>query len=179
MNSKDFVANSFNNNPKRYGKDDGDLNIVNSYFKVQGWALLTREQFAAIASLIRSRNKFLANNPNLDMRSQNKPQPFVQFTIYDFLDDETVTQTKKLTQYFTGDESRVQQSNSRIKKSVRGVDNDHITAAKVMLPLFVSQPKLKKMRVNGRQSESPNNGTSNDVLGDKSETNTSDEVAGE
>jgi hypothetical protein len=96
----------------------------------------------------------------------------VQFTIYDFLDDDTTAQTKKLTRYFAGDENRLQQSNSRIKKSVRGVDNEHITAAKVMLPLFVSEPKLKKMRVNRRQYEAPHSRSLNDVLGDNLETDT-------
>ena len=176
--NKKYVAHVFNNKPKRYGIDDGDLNIVNDYFASMGWQTFTREQFAAIASLIRTRNKFMADNPQLDFRTDNKPSPYVQFTIYDFLDGDTATQTKKLTRYFTGDEKRLQQSVSRIKKSVRGVDTEHITAAKVYLPLFVSEPKLKKMRVNRRQPESPTNGTLDGVSVDFVKANISDGVVG-
>ncbi len=178
MNSKDFVANSFNTNTKRYGIDDGDLNIVNSYFTKQGWELLTREQFRAIASLIRTRNKFLADNPNHDLRKKHETALFVQLSIYDYLDDDTATQTKKLARYFGGNEERLQQSNSRIKDSVRGVDNAHIQATKVMLPLFISAPQLKKMRANKGITSTAHTGVDND-LGEKTQTNLSDEEAGE
>jgi len=178
MNSKHFVEHCFNTNPKRYGCDDGDLNIVNDGFAQHGYEPLTREQFALWASLVRTRNKYLAENPQLDFRSQNKPVPYVQRTIYDYFDDDTATQTKKLTRYFTADPSRLNQSPSRIKKSVRGVDNEHIIATKVMLPLFSSEPPLKKMRVR-RQHETPYNGTLGAVSVDDLETKAHEGAAGE
>ncbi|KYJ85662.1 hypothetical protein [Sulfurovum riftiae] len=146
MNSKDFVASRFLDKPTRYGCDDGDLNMTNDYLAYRGFDTLTREQFRAITSIVRLRNMFLAANPDYDMRKKKQPPLFVQLSIYDFLEDTTATQTRKLIHYFTGDESRIDQSNSRIRSSVRGVDNEHIIAAKVMLPLFASEPKLKKIR---------------------------------
>jgi len=176
MNSKDFVANSFINNPQRYGIDDGDLNIVNSYFTKQGWELLTREQFRAIASLIRTRNKFLADNPNYDLRKKNETALFVQPTLFDFLDDDTARQIKKLTRYFSRDEKRLELSNSRIKDGVRGVDNAHIQATKVMLPLFISDPILKKMRINTDETSTAHTGV-DDNLGEKTQTKLGDKEA--
>jgi len=178
MNSKFFVTNSFNSNPKRYGSDDGDLNIVNDYFTQQGWEPFTREQFAAIASLIRTRNKFLMDNPNYDLRKKHVSPMFVQLSIYDYLDDDTATQTKKLARYFGVDETRLKQSNSRIKDSVRNVDNERIQTAKDMLPLFVSAPQLKKLRTNKGKASTVHTGVDDD-LGEKTQTNLSEEVAGE
>jgi len=178
MNSKIFVTNSFNTNPQRYGKDDGDLNMVNDYFTKQGWQMFTREQFAAIASLIRTRNKFLTANPNYDLRKKHVAPMFVQLSIYDYLDDDTATQTKKLARYFSGDEKRLTQSNSRVKDSVRGVDNEHIAAAKIMLPLFVSEPKLKKMRTNKGKQSTAHTGVDDDLV-EKTQTNLGDGEAGE
>lgn len=147
MRSKHFVADSFMQNPQRYGIDDGDLNIVNDYLKKRGWDLITREQFSAVTSLIRLRNMFLAANPNFDLRKKSKPPKFVQYTIYDYLDDNTARQTKALSRYLAGDEDRLSQSNDEIKKSIGGIDEDHITATRVMLPLFISEPQLKKVKI--------------------------------
>ncbi len=179
MSSKHFINECFNSSPKRYGIDDGDLNIVNDYFTSQGWPTFTREQFAAIASLIRLRNMFLMDNPNYDLRKKKEPPRFLQRTIYDFLDDDTSTQTRNLTRYFAGDEHRLNQSSSRIKKSVRGVDNEHITAVKIMLPLFASNPKLKKIPFVRRQNEAPADSILEGVLICDMETDNSVGVAGE
>ncbi|WP_415406824.1 hypothetical protein ACLHDG_13815 [Sulfurovum sp. CS9] len=178
MNSKDFVANSFTQNPQRYGIDNGDLNMVNDYLSSRGWDTLTREQFRAVASIARLRNMFLVDNPDYDLRKKNEVSLFIQLSIYDFLDDDTITQTRKLTKYFAGDESRLLQSNSRIKDSVRGVDNEHITAAKIMLPLFVSSPQLKKIKINKDKTSTTDTGFDND-LEEKTQTKLSDEEAGE
>ena len=147
MSSKHFVADSFMQNPQRYGTDDGDLNIVNDYFSKHGWALLTREQFAAISTLSRERRKFLEHNPNFDLRKKNKPIKFVQLSIYDYLDADTANQAKAIIGYLTADSSRLAQSNDEIKKSIGGIDEDHITATRVMLPLLISEPQLKKVKI--------------------------------
>lgn len=165
-------------NPKRYGIDDGDLNIVNDYLASRGWEIITREQFRAVTSIVRLRNMFLVSNPDYDMRKKNEASQFMQLSLFDFLDDDTVTQTKKLTRYFTGDENRLTQSNSRIKDSVRGVDNEHITAAKVMLPLFVSSPQLKKMKINKDKTRTEHTGFDDD-LGEKTQTNLNEVKTGE
>ena len=176
MNSKDFVANSFNQNPKRYGVDDGDLNMVNDFFTSKGWDTFTREQFRAVASITRLRNMFLVDNPNYDLRKKHETSQYMQLSLFDFLDDDTATQTRKLTRYFTGDKNRLQQSNSRIKDSVRGVDNEHITAAKIMLPLFVSTPQLKKIKINKDKKSTTQTGF-DDSLEEKRKTKLSDEVS--
>ncbi len=178
MNSKDFVAYSFNLNPTRYGIDDGDLHLVNDYLTSRGWDTLTREQFRAVGTMIRLRNMFLADHPKQDKRKKHIPSLFTQLSIYDFLDDDTATQTRKLTRYFTGDEHRLNQSNSRIKDSVRGVDNEHITAAKIMLPLFVSAPQLKKIKINKDRTSTTDTGF-NDDLKEKTQTNLSEVKTGE
>ncbi len=175
---KDFVANGFINNPKRYGCDDGDLNIINDCFEERGYELITREQYQALQTVLRERNKFLANNPNYDLRQKHTPPLFTQLSIYDFLDNDTATQTRKLTRYIAGDENRLNQSNSRIKKSVRGVDTEHISAVKVMYSLFHSEPKLKKLRINGDSKHTEYTGVDGD-LDEKMETILYDEVAGE
>jgi len=178
MNSKDFVANSFNQNPKRYGVDDGDLNMVNDYLASRGWDTLTREQFRAVASITRLRNMFLVDNPNYDMRKKYETSQYLQLSLFDFLDDDTAKQTKKLANYFGGDENRLQQSNSRVKNSVRGVDNEHITAAKIMLPLFISSPQLKKIKINKDKTSTIYTGFDDD-LKEKTQTNLSEVKTGE
>jgi hypothetical protein len=178
MNSKDFVSNSFNNDPKRYGKDSGELNLVNDYFASRGWDILTREQFRAVATILRLRNMFLVNNPNYDLRKKNEPSQYLQLSLLDFLDDDTATQTQKLTQYFTGDEDRLNQSNSRIKNSVRGVDNEHIIATKIMLPLFASSPQLKKIKINKDKTNKAYTGF-DDNLKEKTKTNLNEVETGE
>ena len=178
MNSKEFVAYSFNNNPKRYGVDDGDLNMVNDYRTGMGLSMITREELKGITNMVRLRNMFLVANPNYDLRKKNEIALFVQLSIYDFLDGDTVTQTKKLVNYFVGDEYRLNQSNSRIKDSVRGVDNEHITAAKIMLPLFVSSPQLKKIKINKDKTSTTDTGFDDDIE-EKTQTNLSEVKTGE
>lgn len=178
MNSKNFVAHSFTQNPQRYGVDSGDLNIVNDYLSSRDWDILTREQFRAVTTIIRLRNMYLADNPEQDKRKKHTPPLFTQLSIYDFLDQDTAAQTKKLTRYFTGDEDRLNQCNSRIKNSVRGVDNEHITAAKIMLPLFVSSPQLKKTKLTRDGKSTMHTGFDDDLEG-KTQTKLSDEEAGE
>ncbi len=178
MNSKDFVANGFMTNPTRYGVDDGDLNFVNDYLISKGWNILTREQFGAVASIPRLRNMFLVDNPNYDLRKKNETSQYKQLSLFDFLDDDTAIQTRKLTRYFVGDENRLNQSNSRVKNSVRGVDNEHITAAKIMLPLFVLSPQLKKIKINKDKKSTIHTGF-DDNLEEETKTIFYDEVAGE
>lgn len=178
MNSTEFVAQCFMDKPKRYGVDDGDLNLVNDYFTKNGWPILTREQFRAFASLVRQRNKFLVDNPNCDYRKKNTSALFIQLSIYDYLDEDTATQTKKLAHYFIGDEERVNFTNARVKNSVRNVDDAHITAAKVMLPLFVSAPELKKMRITKDKANALDTELDED-LGVNSKTSLDDKEAGE
>jgi len=151
---KTFVNNSIKENPTRYAGDNGDLNLINDYFLFDdkgkcittedGKLQLTTEQHKAIASLIRLRNIFLEQNNEYDLRSRNKPSHGKQLTIFDFLDDETKEAEKKLTSYYKGDESRLQYTISRIKKSVRGVDERHIIASKTMYPLLKANPPIKK-----------------------------------
>ncbi len=168
MGSKHFIADSFMQNPQRYGTDSGDLNMVNDYFLRQGWQLLTREQFAAISTLTRERRKILEQNPNLDLRKKNKPSKFKQLTIFDFFNEGTAVQTKKITRYFKGDSERLNQSNSRIKKSVRKVDNQHIEAVRIMIQLLIANPTLKKIK--WRRGKVPIYGCLSDILGGKMET---------
>lgn len=145
---KQFVKDSITANPARYGVDNGDLNIINDYFESQEWQPLTREQHTAIAASIRYRNYFLQENEAYDHRSNKRAYEHVgQKSIYDFMDSETAAQTKKLVRYWSIHPDKFNKSISRIKKSVRGVDSDHIIAAKVMYPLLVMNPLLKQKRV--------------------------------
>ncbi len=180
MSSKDFVTNSFINNPQRYGVDDGELNLINDYLTSRGWDILTREQFKAVATILRLRNMFLVDNPNCDLRKKHETSQYLQLSLFDFLDNDTATQTRKLTHYFVGDENRLNKSNSRIKDSVRGVDNDHITTAKIMLPLFVSTPQLKKIKINKNTDKKSTVHTGfNDDLKEKTQTNLNEVKTGE
>ena len=167
MTAKDFIADSFMRDKQRYGTDDGDLNLINDYLVLIGWDTITREQFRAITTIQRLRNMFLYDNPDCNLRQKHNPACFIQLSIFDYLDDETATQTQKLTAYFAGDKDRVNQTKSRIKKSVRGVNDQHITATKLMLPLLVSNPTLKKIREKRRQGKPPSDGTLiGDLIGD-------------
>lgn len=144
---KHYVYETIPANPSRYGIDNGDLNLINDYFVSQGWEMLTREQHRAIAALIRHRNYFLQTNEGYDLRTKRTAYEHVgQLNIYDFLDEDTASQSKRLIRYWTTDPSRFDQSPSRIKRSVRGVDTEHIVAAKIMFPLLASNPPLKPKR---------------------------------
>ncbi len=176
MNSiKDFVVNGIMCQPTRYAKDNGDLNLINDYFEVQGWQPLTREQHTTIAAIIRHRNYFLQENEAYDHRTKRTAyESMGQTSIYDYMDTDTAKQSKKLIRYWSADPSRFDQSSSRIKKSVRDVDDDHIVAAKIMYPLLVINPKLKQKR---RQRKAPAQRALSDGFDSLEETNLSDEVA--
>lgn len=166
---KHYVANAIQSDPKRYGSDTGDLHIINDFFTLQGWNTLTREQHTAIASLIRHRNYFLQDHEAYDHRSKAPGfEHYGQTSIYDYLDSDTAEQSKKLVRYWSADPDRIDQSNSRIKKSVRGVNDDHIIAAKIMYPLLASNPQLKQKR---RQRKVPKQEASNNVFDGVVETN--------
>ena len=151
---KTFVINSIKADPTRYAVDKGEMNLINDFFLIDdkgkciatedGKLQLTTEQYQTIQSLHRLKNKFIEQNNEYDLRSSNKPSHGKQLTIFDFLDDETKEAEKKLTSYYKGDESRLQYSISRIKKSVRGVDDRHIIASKTMYPLLKANPPIKK-----------------------------------
>lgn len=159
---KSYVYAVIPANPSRYGIDNGDLNLINDYFVSQGWEMLTREQHTAIAAVIRHRNYFLQANERYDLRTKRTACENVgQLSIYDFLDDETASQSKRLIRYWTTDPGRFDQSPSRIKKSVRGVDTEHIVAAKIMFPLLASNPPLKPKR---RRRKTPEQRTVNAVF---------------
>ena len=166
---KSFVQDSIMSNPSRYAKDRGDLNLINDFFEAQGWQTLTIEQHKAIAGILRRRNDFLKEHEEFDLRNDTKASPYIQLSIYDMLEREDSTQLKKLVRYWTADPTRLQQSNSRTKKSVRGVDDEHIITSKVMLPVLNINPKVKIRR----QNKSPIDGNKNDVLIPNVETNKS------
>ena len=146
---KTFINDSITSNPTRYGGDGGDLNIINDYFESQGWQSYTREQHTAIAACLRYRNYFLQENETYDHRSPTTAayEHVGQTSIYDFMDLETAVQSKKLVWYWSTHPDMIDKSNSRIKKSVRGVDTDHIIAARVMYSLLATDPLLKQKRV--------------------------------
>lgn len=168
---KRFAHERIIDRPRRYGGDWGNVHLINDYFIEQGWEPLIREQHRAIASLTRRRNEFLQENEGFDHRTKNTAtEHYGQTTIYDFLDTETALQEKKLIRYWSTDPNRVGQSNSRIKKSVRGVDDEHITAARVMLPLLKADPEIKQKR---RRRKAPKYRGGNVVIEDETETNLS------
>ncbi|WP_151900545.1 hypothetical protein [Sulfurimonas hydrogeniphila] len=147
---KHYVYAAIKDNPSRYAVDGGDLHLINDYFISQGWQPLMIEQHKAIAGVIRQRNEFLKDDTNraYDLRKRKTAYVHVgQTSIFDFLDADTKEQLPKIIKYWSADASRFEYSNSRIKKSIRGVDDEHITAAKVMLPLLVANPQLKQKRV--------------------------------
>ena len=145
---KKFVNDSITSNPARYGVDNGDFPLNNDYFESQGWQTLTREQYTAIAANIRYRNYFLQENEAYDHRSKKPAYEHVgQTSIYDFMGLETAVQNKKLVRYWSTHPDKFEESNSRIKKSVRGVDTDHIIAARIMYSLLATDPLLKQKRV--------------------------------
>jgi len=157
---KKYIYDNIQENPSRYGVDNGDLHLINDYFVNQGWHTLTREQHKAIAALIRLRNYFLQENEAYDMRIQKTVYEHIgQKTIFDYMDNETALESKKLVRYWSADPERIKQTKSRIKKSVRGVDDDHIIAAKVMYPLLRANPRIqvKRRRRKGRDPKALNN----------------------
>ena len=69
---KHYTIKSMTTNPKRYGGDDGDLNLINDYYDSQDWSPFTREQLRAVANMLRRRNDFLRDNEAYDHRKKNK-----------------------------------------------------------------------------------------------------------
>ena len=178
QNVKQFVFQSIQDNPSRYGTDNGDLNLINDYFISKGWKPLYREQHKAIAGVIRKRNEFLTADGNscYDLRSKASAYVHVgQTSIYDFLDEDTRVQLPKIISYWSTDATRYNYSNSRLKKSVRGISDEHIATARVMLPLLIANPPLKQKRVKKRKNleteQSTNKRALNNVFNEKLETN--------
>lgn len=179
---KHFVYEAIQKNPSRYAVDGGELHLINDYFTLQGWQPLMLEQHRAIAGLIRKRNDFLKdeNNSAYDLRTKKTAYVHVgQTSIYDFLNEDTKTQLPKIINYWSADVARYEYSNSRLKKSIRGVDDAHIATAKIMLPLLVANPKLQQKRVKkskiGDTNKVPAQRAFNNVSSGETETN-NDEV---
>lgn len=175
---KQFVYQSIQDNPKRYGIDKGDLNLINDYFISQNWKPLMIEQHKAIAGLIRKRNEFLTADGNscYDLRSKASAYEHIgQTSIYDFLEEDTRVQLPKIVKYWSVDATRYSYSNSRIKKSIRGINDEHIVTARVMLPLLIANPLLKQKRVKKstkvETAQSTNKRTLNNIFNEKLETN--------
>ena len=176
LSIKRFAFQAIENDPSRYAVDNGDLNLINDYFISQGWQTLTREQHKAIAGVIRKRNEFLLSHEAFDLRTkQTAYENTGQLRIYDFIDDEANQQLPKITKYFTADPLRLKQSVSRIKKSVRNVDSEHISVAKIMLPLLQANPKLKQRR----QKKAPCTKAINNISDEVLETKSSNKCSGE
>ena len=179
---KHFVYKAIPNNPSRYAVDGGELHLINDYFTLQGWQPLMLEQHRAIAGLIRKRNDFLKDESNsaYDLRTKKTSYVHVgQTSIYDFLDEDTKIQLPKIIKYWSADAARYEFSNSRLKKSIRGIDDAHIATAKIMLPLLVANPKLQQKRVKkskiGDTNKAPAQQAFNNVYDGVMETN-NDEV---
>lgn len=178
QSTKQFAFLSIPENPIKYGGDDGTLNLINDYFKLQGWTPLEIEQHKAIAGLIRKRNEFLTADGNscYDLRSKASAYEHIgQTSIYDFLENDTKVQLPKIIKYWSTDATRYDYSNSRIKKSVRGVNDEHIATARIMLPLLIANPQLKQKRVKKSPKvetiQSTNKRALNNVFNEKLETN--------
>ena len=147
MSYKDFAKIAIQNNPERYGVDHGCFILANDYLKDRGQPQITKEQYKAVTSLQRRRNDFLAAHEEYDHRKKERGYEFNgQTSIYDFLNKDDAMQLKKTSHYFEKDETRINYSNSRIKKSVRGVDDNHIVTAKTLYPVLKEDPELKQRR---------------------------------
>ena len=147
---KHFVREAIKSNHSRYAVDNGEINLINDYFISEGWTPIIIEQHKAIAGVIRQRNEFLRDDSNraYDLRTKRGAYEHKgQTSIYDFLDEESYIQVPKIVRYFVSNEERLNYSNSRIKKSVRGSDSECIIATKVLYPLFKANPLLKQKRV--------------------------------
>jgi hypothetical protein len=174
---KQYVYTAIKDNPSRYAVDGGDLHLLNDYFISQRWQPLIIEQHKAIASVLRQRNEFLKDEANsaYDLRTKKTAYVHVgQTSIYDFLDTDTKEQFPKIIKYWSADASRYEYSNSRMKKSIRGIDNEHIIAAKILFPLLLANPKLKQKRVKkatiGNTNKVPTNRALNNVFVSSVET---------
>jgi len=169
---KDFVNKSIQDNPSRYAVDNGELNLINDYFALEGWQTLIIEQHKAIAGIIRRRNVFLGDDVNkaFDLRTRRGAYEHKgQTSIYDFLDGECYKTIPKIVRYFENNPERLSYSNSRIKKSVRGSNEKYIIATKVLFPLLKANPILKQKKV-----KRVNNGDTKKVLAEQCLNNTLD-----
>lgn len=184
---KQYAYAAIQSNPSRYGVDGGELNLINDYLrdnKIKACVLndgilqLTIEHHKIIAGVLRKRNEFLQDERNsaYDLRTQKTSYIHVgQTSIYDFMDDEARLQLPKIINYWESDANRYSYSNSRIKKSIRGIDDEHIITARVMLPLLVANPQLKQKRVKkskiGDTYKAPRDGHLSTVFDGVMETN--------
>ncbi len=178
MQIKEFVSTSIKERPKLFGGDNGDIRLVNAYFEHEDWMSLSKEQYKAIALLIRHRNYFLNKNEVFDNRSNQIIYEHVgQSSIYDFIDSEDSKQFKKIVRYFVEDPNRISFTDSRVKKSIRGSDSQHISAVRILHNLFIANPKIKQRRVKKvKKSETLESTATKSFKGDfykKLETNNS------
>ena len=169
MMINEFIKTLFTQDPVRFGSDEGDIATVNAVLMAKGYSPVTKEAFKLIANSIRRRNAYLSENPTLDSRKRKAPLEYEQKSIFDYMDEEDVICTKRITHYFKGDHERLSQSNSRIKSSVRGVDNEQIITSKKLFKLFSKNPELKKKRII-TDSTNPVNKCIETEISDKSQT---------
>lgn len=148
MTLKHYVNAAIERDPVRYGTDDGDLNIINDCFTAFGWEPLSREQLRVIMACQRYRNYYLRDHEAFDMRTKRTAMiPVGQTTMWDYLPPETTAQSKKLVKFYKADPRRLALPADLIKKRVNGVDDDHITATRIMYPLLKNDLQIKPVRV--------------------------------
>ena len=138
---KSFIKKSMQDNYQVFGATKGDYKLTNAYLLSLGEELLTFEAFKAIASILRSRNQYLLNNPNHDDRNLKKSNPN-QLDFLESLYPEDAKAIKKTFKYYKSNPNRVTQTNSRTKKSVRDVTLNQIETTKILYPILNS-PKIK------------------------------------
>ena len=167
MQIKEFTADAIKANSKVYGADNGAIKLIDDYFISQSWNTLTIEQHKAIALLIRYRNHFLNDNEAYDKRTKKTSYEHVgQTSIYDFMEADTAMQFQKVILFWSKDPIRYEYTNSRLKKSVRGVDDTHIEAVRLIHPLLIANPQLKQKR----QQKPPRERALNNVFDSEEET---------
>lgn len=140
---KKFIKNAITTNPSRYAIDQGDLHLINDYFQMMGWELITREQHTAIAGIIRGRTKFLTDSP-FDMREIYKPKPKRDLNIYDLIGDEVIEtfgskiamSTKTILKHFERYPQHQTLPNAVLMKKVQAdTIHDSITLSKFIFKL--------------------------------------------
>ena len=141
-----FVEKAITEKPTLYAVNGGELSLINAYMKEAQHNEITQEQFKAIASVLRTRNAFLSQgvNADFDLRRRTLPKKqYYQMSIYDLLEDEAREQVPKIVKYFQKAPERVNYTQSRIKKSVRGIENNYIETSKVLLQIIEKHPIIK------------------------------------
>ena len=147
MQIKQFTVDSIKQHPTIYGADNGAIKLINEYFMSQSWNTLSIEEHKAIALVIRYRNYFLNDNEAYDKRSKTTSYEHIgQTSIYDFIEEDTALQFQKVILFWSKDPIRNTFTNSRLKKSIRGVDDIHIEAVRLIHPLLTANPLLKQKR---------------------------------